>query len=745
MPVINPAINISIGSYGEKYISSFHKYFTANEPVFSQHSSFFECGFDSDHIYFNSIQSTAEISKIEIKDSDNREDLYKQLGEDDNIYFLKNCISNAYFGLINLENQLDLNVSFQIININFIISCFEENSTILLYRLIEQISELSKSGAINHISIKAFIIISKNQDVLKTNEQIIAYQSFEEIKTIHSKFNNVLHNIIFIDNLNTNAIFLRINYDSIGFILNEFITYLMTNHYKMIGNLLDADFLSLGLGTLFFDERFFSVFFKNMMLNKLVCDEQFQNNAEYENLRDKTFYPFLRGEYSLIELLSRVNLQLDISVKNHTLLELKFLLSNLLGKFEDVQMLSRAKEQERISLYDLAFKILNGFKEASENKVVDIVALKKRLDEEYDLKEKLKTSKQTPNGLSALTINSRLDVISKTNKEENQIIKRTLAKFKANQIKSEIDNFIKPNLCKSIDELKIKREKLVKGRRPFFKKWFKAGLNIDLISLDRDISQISSRLDNIDREFILVERDATLVFELIRKLEDMYALILKIIEGIKDYKIQMNKQYSSLKLLDYLFIKNVIDEQKLMDFFSRNEKEFESDFSSLLKKIQSINSESIQLFEKENRFFEYFNVILENKVKSIIQFNIVEYMNGNYNHLNLFKNENLNVMVGDLLNIAKPFFNSDNSFNSNYSHCLMLHCSEGISQGEITNLHNRLKSCFTSTIPQQIETFNPNKFSIIQIDIIHDFKHIVKYNDSKKVYDRFQANNFIIR
>ena len=306
MTVINPSINISIGNYGKEYITSFHSYFSENEPEFNEYASFYKCGISSDAIYFNFLKEECIKKDLNLDDKFNRRDLFGRLSEEDNIFFLKNSVSNAYTDLVNLINQLGININFGIVNINIITSSFEDNITIILYRLIEQISELSSSGTTKNISVKVFTVISKNKALLNNAEQIITYQNLEETKVIQSKFSSILHNVIFIDNRNTDAVFLNINNDSIGFVLNEFITYLMTNHYQMIGNLFDADFIALGLGTLIFDEKYFSSFFSKKIINQLVVEEQISSpeietlsTFKYESLRNITLYSFLKGEKDL--------------------------------------------------------------------------------------------------------------------------------------------------------------------------------------------------------------------------------------------------------------------------------------------------------------------------------------------------------------------------------------------------------------------------------------------------------------
>lgn len=545
------------------------------------------------------------------------------------------------------------------------------------------------------------------------------------------------------------------------------------------------------------------------MINQIILDEQIGNEeiqifktTEYESLRNSTLYSFLRGETDFKTVINKLKSRLDTSKNNFTLLEYKFLLSNLLGQHDSVQIKKPYKNIERISLHDIIFKILNDFNAISENKSVNILDLKKRLDDEVELKKEiaklislekekvLENIKELDIELAALqseiksnsekdisvedllqeksdiikkinslkstikksdyeneqlkSFQSKLSEIQSLNKEQNQIVNDTLSQFKEKKIKPEIDNFIKPNISRFIDELQVKREKIVEARKSFFARLFKPGLKSELISIDKEISVNREKLNSIDEKFNEVVNNSTPLFEFVEELEELFKLVISSIERIKEQKTELNKQYSNSNLLDYLFVKNVIDKQKLEHFYSQNENDFKASYSSLLDKIQSISLDDTQFSRKEQDFSKYFDSLLKNKVKSIIQFNIVEYMNGNYNHLNLLKQESIDVIIGDLLKIAKPFFNSDNAFNTNNSHRLMLHNNDVESKAEIDNLHSCIKSCFPSTIPQQIDTLNVNKFSIIKIDVIKDFNHIVKYNESEKVYNKLNSDTIII-
>jgi len=270
MGVVNPAINIAIGNYGKEYITSFYNYFIENEPYFKDYSAFYLCGINTEGVFFSKLDDKDNQHIIALEENIDRRALFELLNLEDCQFFFKNSISNAYTDLVNLINLLDTQINFKIININLIISSFEDNVSFLFNELVKQIEYLNNVGIISNVSVKTFVVLSKKQDLLNDSELIITHQNLEEIKTVQNNYDTVFHNTIFIDNLNTEAIFLKLNNNSIGFVLNEFITYLMTNHYKMIGNLPDSKYISLGLGTLFFDKKYFL----NIVWISLICNKK---------------------------------------------------------------------------------------------------------------------------------------------------------------------------------------------------------------------------------------------------------------------------------------------------------------------------------------------------------------------------------------------------------------------------------------------------------------------------------------
>jgi len=812
MAVINPSINFSIGNNGKEYITSFYNYFMENEPQFKSFSTFYKTGLDEDGIYFTRLNNDAKSYNLQYSEDNTRKEILELItNESECQYFIKNSISNSYTDLVNLVNQLGIEISFDIVNVNIILSSFENNVTIVLNELVKHLEDLSNSGAISHINIKVFAVISKSKDLLNSDEQIITFQNIQEIKVIKEKYSSVFQNVVFIDNLNTDTISLEINENSIGFVLNEFITYLMTNHYKMIGNLFGSDYISIGLGTLLFDKFFFNNFFKYKIIKEFIKKEQINDEdnefetTEYNELRDKVLYPFLRGGANLNNTLIDITKKINVNTKDFTLLEYKFLISNLLGKHNEVVLKKPYPNIEKVSLYDIVFYTLNEYNSAIGEKSINIIEHKRNLDKEIELKKKLaiitQNSKDTPcakikkielqvkeleekfskiddenieeikvleneilelnndlkqnltssnfkdkdeacNNKIIEDLKEEIEKLSEINNEHTQIIEKTIFDFKEKKVKNEIENFIKPKIKNEIIELEKIKDEVKEKRKSFFTRIFKPSLKKRLVNTSKEISDKTSQINNIDDSFDTANTKSLQLFEYIDKLEKFYSLLSNSINTILKNKDNYKERFENTELLDYLFVKNIVDKEILREYYNSNNKRLQSHLSDVLQKLVEISNDN-NVDKKEQAFNEFLSNKLLEITSSIIDFNIVKYLNGDYDNLNLLKQEPLDEIIDDLLKISKPFFNADNSFNTNNSHCLMLHNSE--SSSCVNTLHNLLKNNFTATIPQKIDTENNNKFSIVKIDIIEDFKHIVKYSQSEIVYKKSNVDTIIIR
>ncbi len=730
--LVNPSINIAIGNYGKSCNDSFHKHFLEREKDLKNYASFYNLEQEDNSLKY--------FSENEIKDSitlnveENPDDHFSA---DDTQFFLKNFVNSIYNNQINLLDQLNTQVNFKIVNVNIIFSSFENLNAELAGNLIKNIKELSDEGMISHVVIKAFIILSKNGDLLNKQEEIVTYTNLEKLKVIQKDNNSIFSNIIFIDDKNTSAVFLDINPTSIGFVLNEFITYLMTNHYNMLGNLMDSEFISIGIGMLYFDEIYFQKFFRSKIIDAKIVQEQLDpaehliTTSHYKNIRDQYFNPVVvnKGTVDISSLINACkNLELH---ENCTLKSYKFLLSHLTGDFKAVPLKEPLLHIDKISIYDTLYQLIKNSFPGLDG--VDILEHKKLLDEIDTINTKLRDHKNENeegllNDIIAEIENNLTEkkIIETTQKLQ---IKTTLNEFKRKDqptLKRQIDTH---NVA-SIEELQKRRVDLTTGfnKKFFFIKWFIQGdHNRKLAAIDDDIIRVESVRKDTQQAFENLSSSVQDLYIVIEELELKYKNLNKAIEGIFKLQKTYNSEYENSELFDYLFINHVIDKGILNNYFKNHT-------AALLTNLKDTIGQliSAQPFSR-TKYGSYLTDRINETIDEIIDFKMVHYLLNKYDDLNLLKKANPQKNVTNLVKISVPFFNADNAFITNNSHRLILHKDHN--HIDTHNLKENLKQVF-AVVPQQIRTLNPNKFSLVKIDVIPDFTSLVKYNMGKKRYEK---------
>ncbi len=731
--LVNPSINIAIGNYGESCNDSFHKHFMEREKDLENYASFYSLTQEGNDLKYFSVHQNERKKSIPLSVEENPDDPFS---EDDTQFFLKGFINSIYNNQINLLDQLNTQVNFKIVNINIILSSFESLNAELAGNLVKNIKELCDEGMISHIVVKAFVILSKDGDLLNKQEEIVAYKNLEKLKVSQQDNNSIFTNIIFIDDKNTSAVFLDINPISIGFVLNEFVTYLMTNHYNMLGNLMDSEFLSIGIGMLYFDEIYFQNFFRSKIIDTKIVQEQLDpaehriTTSHYKKIRDDFFNPVVisKGTGDINSLISICN-TLELH-ENCTLKSYKFLLSHLTGDFKAVPLKKPLLHVEKISIYDTLYQLIkNSFPGLGG---VDILEHKKLLDEIDTMNTKLRDHKnENEEGL----LNDIIDEIEKNLTEKKIIaaeqkiqIKNTLTEFKQTEqptLRREIDSQRDNN----IEEFKKRRYDLTTAfnKRFFFIKWFIQGdHNKELAEIDENIIRVEAAREDTFQAFENLSSSVQDLYIVIEELELKYKNLNKAIEGIFNLQKTYNSVYENSELFDYLFIKHIIDKGILNTYFENHTAAL---LTNLKDTIGRLTSE--QPFSK-TKYGSYLTDRIDETIDEIIDFKMVPYLLNKYDDLNLLKRANPQKDVSNLVKISVPFFNADNAFITNNSHRLILHKDHN--EIDTQNLKNNLRQVFP-VVPQQIRTLNPNKFSLVKIDVLPDLTSLVKYNMAKRRND----------
>ena len=736
--IVNPSINISIGDYGEKYLTSFHDYFNEHEQRFTEFASFYNIYYRENKLSIVSDGNNISDSIIELSTPVNaRSDIRNQLSEQKDT-FLK-FINASYNQTVNLFNQRagieDFSINFNIINFNIIISGFEEYNGLLLEALVNNIKKLSDDNLIADVSIKAFVVLFTDNEWLSRDEQINTCQLFEEIKIIREKASEVFSNIVFIDEKNTGTVFLGIDEKSIGFVLNEFITYLMTNPGKMIGGLMNPEYVSLGLGTLNFDYSYFKTFFRHKIISRLMLNERFRNPPNDINSINKiseTIKPFVSQDEQAEEVFSRINMKIsEVEGKNYSLLEYKFILASLLGRYDDLPGSGSLLNIEKIALSDLFFSYLNELYSYLDNdSYVNILDHKILKDEIIDLENEFKQlNNKNKNGIYDIRINKIKEEIaakSELAEKQSKIINQTLSHFRNPDYQEEIANEIIPEFDKKIQVLSLELREIQNEQISFIRRIVnfisgKPGKKDRIEEYQNKIRHLEDRKQKINSLYASIITKTKPLSDFVKELDKKYSILSDSLKEIRRIGQEFKKNFNETDLIKCIFVRNVIDEGMLDQYFINNQ-------ADLLNSLEGLSGEISILYDEPNPLSEFSTLIyskIDNAIKSIIDFNILNYLNGKYDNMQLFNTVDFQEVIKDLLKISLPFINVTNAHDNNHSHVMRLHNSSNDEQ--VDQLNNNLLQCFPAAIPQEINTLNNHKFSIVKVDLIKEFAHIAKY------------------
>ena len=728
--LVNPSINIAIGDYGKSCNNSFHQHFWEREKDLKNYASFYNLEQDENTLKYSSVNENEIKGDIPLYVEENADN---QFSSDDLQFFLKGFINSVYNNQINLLDQLNTQVNFKIVNINIILSSFEDLNAELAGNLIKNIKELCDEGMISHIVVKVFVILSKDGKLLNKQEEITVYNNLEKLKIIQEDNYSIFSNIIFIDDKNTSAVFLDINPTSIGFVLNEFITYLMTNHYNMLGNLMNSELLGIGIGMLYFDDIYFQNFFRSKIIDAKIVQEQLDpaehliTTSHYTNIRDQYFNPIVNGK-GTVDITSLINACKNYELHDNCTLEsYKFLLSHLTGDFKAVPLKEPLLHKEKISIYDTLYQLIKNSFPGIEG--VEISDHKKLLDDIDNLKSQIEKHKEENEEglLNEIIANMEKELFDKRAKAKAQKLQidKTLQEFKRKD-QTTLKTIINRPHEENIKILQDKRVELTTAfnKKLFFIKWFhQASHNKELAEIQRDIMKAESSREDTQKAFEDFSVNVQDLYIVIDKLELKYKNLKDAIRSIFELQRTYNSQYENSRLFDYLFIKHVIDKKLLLNYFNKHSGDLLLELEDSVDQLTTIKPFS------QSEYETYLRKRIDAAIAGIIDFKMVHYLLNNYDELYLLKKAEPQQDISSLVKISIPFFNAENAFNTNNTHRLILHKDHN--DIDTQNLRENLRLVFP-VVPQQIRTLNPNKFSLVKIDVLSGLTSLVKYNMGKR-------------
>ncbi|MEO6683256.1 MAG: hypothetical protein ABIN48_10600 [Ginsengibacter sp.] len=709
---ISPAINIGIGSYGANCIEKLADNFVQREQFFL------------DYLSFHQLIEIDEMiaSKTHKKGIFEPEQLDDQASMD-NDWRLGNFLSGAYNHLINLNRSLNSKVNFGAIHINLFFAAYETGHIDLLCKTILKIDELKEQGTFGEVQVKCYSVLSDGKALSTKAQEESIVETLSKLVDIRRRY-NVLSHIFIFDDKNTCAVSLGIHRDSLPFAMMEIVIVFLQNEYRMTGSLISENrVFSLGLGMVYFDELFFRAFMKNLILQtkirleKIHDGDKMISTIDYREIIDKKIIPYLNKELpfeKLIEAIEKVTAPVNFI---NTMRCYEFLLLNLLGHHDKIELIEPIDKEELFSIQDIIYQKLYEEvlteTEIEEKTLLDLKEYKKRvsehdvlvkeddpraeemkklLSEHEESVEKLIQQFSVPKRRKVIVVKSKIRLLEKTAKELESEVKKLKEDFENKNIFGRFFG---------------------KGRYKKFKAEIKDKIVASDILLNEERKSIQSKSNELQFQL-----------EQLYKLQDTLSNKIKtLLDGkvdIFELKRKYQKELDAIAFLDYEFLHNIISPHILEEYETNHRDTLQHNLKGVLR----------TLFEESIRSRISFKKLLDNKisdqVNSIIDFKMNKYLLNEYDEMNLLKSYDF---VNDLMLLkqrAFPFFNAIPSYTPKPHSLKYFNDADKIRTEKLREL---LDGNYTGNIPSFIPVQSDNKFALITIEMVENLNDIVKFNN----------------
>lgn len=710
--LISPAINIGIGKYGASCVQQLAANFILREELFLDYLSFHQLELAEEMILPKTYYQ--DEFRFENRDIETTTD---------NDWLLGNFLSTAYNHLINLKHELSSKINFGAIHINLFFSAFETGHLELLCQTILKIDKLKEQGIFGEVQVKCYSVLSDGRALSTSAQEESIAKTLQKLVEIRKEYNILSHIFIF-DDKNTQAISLGIHRQSLPFAMMEIIIALLQNEYRMTGSLHSENrIFAIGMGMVYFDQVYFKSFMKNKILESKIRLENIYegekniSTEEYREIVSNYVIPYLKGEKSFEDLIDHIeNATTPCDFKN-TMRCYEFLLLNLLGKHDDIKLVTPVDKEELYSIQDIIYhkiyeQILSE-SERAEKKLLDLKEYKKRASKREALEQEG---------------SSKSEIISQQLIPHENSVNDLIKYYNISQRRREILIKSKINLYKkTIKELETKGQNLIEDfkNKNLFAKWSgKRKYRESKIELEKQIvfnynlleeeeSSLQTRTSNFQSE--LEE-----LYKLKARLNSKLSGLLKGKKDIFNLKEEYQKRIDNLPYLDYEYLHNIISKELLLKYEDTHQAELQTNIKEVLR----------ILYDESNNhrinFREELNKNIETQVNDIIDFKMLDYLLNEYDQINLFKPYDFTNDLKRLKQRAFPFFNAVPTYTPN-PHFLKYFNDEN--KGKTERLQQLLKENYTANIPAFIRAKSNNKFGLMTIEMVEDLKDIVKYNN----------------
>lgn len=704
--IVNPSINIGLGDYGKSYINSFYDFTLHREKSLFKYMSFYHIiSKDEGFEYYDMINKFKSIH--------------------DSIEELSKVIDKSYNDNVSLIKKRNTNVNFNSVNINLIVSYTDQKAINLLFSVVKYINESYQQMSFRSINLKVIGTIYEKKKSSKGDEKTFDLsRSLDSLKQLKGDY-EVLSNFILLDDKNTKAEYLGVYNKSLGFLINEFITYFMTNHYKLLGNFISPDFISIGLGLSYFDIEYAKKCFKSFLSKQYLESQKIQDKSylisvsDYFNIKNEYLDDLLINNISqnkilkFKELIKKDDFPLN---KSETLKDGKFVLSHLIGKHNDVKLQEMKSYHNFISIKEIIIRLLNKtFQKIEEYEFIDIDGLKSKKDELTILNQIISNSEDPSQETT-----EKIQELENEIKEIEEKIEIYFLKFKdVSQYELFFEKAFKQKQ-NEINQLKDEKLKLENelNRMGFFKRLrIKSSFKNKVQNIENQVIHKTNNITEYSKETKNVKLYLAELYTCFEILEKKYFSINEIMENLNDSTKNFYNELNSMHELNYMFILNLFSSQGLKKYIENHKEE-------LLKPFVKLKDLSLM---DENRFVKEFEQIVEKKSNEVIKFSMIDYLEGAYDSIDFVRNIDIDSIDKFLQDSSFGFINLTNEYQNSSSHRLMVCCTEE-KQQKVNKIDDLFSSYYTTGVPQKIDISMPYKLGLINIEIIEELSYIVKYS-----------------
>lgn len=715
--MISPCINIGIGKDGKACVESLASIFHTRETLYPKLMSFYAIQTNEpDNSYYEFNPDYLNFSPYEFNSK-----------VDDSLTLDHILLASAYNDLISILNVLFKDLQYSFININLIYSALEQDLSI-----IESINDIVKSyteqGIFGTAIVKNYVFLSDGTGIVSTSQGQTISRNLHFLQQQKTD-NTIVDSIFLLDDKNIDAVFLGYEHSYLSFALYEFFISMMTNEYKLLSNLPNRNnFLSFGLGSVFFDQLYFDLFFDQRIFKALLKqhaisteDKNSYNLKDLAKINKATTDLYLDPKADLSALLDFVNPQSDqLNVGSYN-----YIIELLLG-IRSCVVDDKENFDLRYNLKDLIFTVI--YNHILENKE-DYISTQQAKDslveshfKKYDLADLKKGIQDKQDQEEIQEIQDTIAQNNQTVKSYKEQIDKVFREFKKPSKRKNL-KLADSQLTYSINELTELQDKKKVIERTYRKKnciarFFSKGAH------NQELDDLEVRMESLQNKVTVNSVNTKSIEAALNSLYDLYDSCLKNHNRIQSLRNQLNSYGVSLSnskahfdYIDHSFIHNILDKEQLRQYFKTHKADL---LQGSTISICSVLDQNQEISEIKNNLIDK----LQANRKQIIDFKIDDYMQGHYNNLNLFKVFDYDQDIPKLLARSKCFINVIPTYTIK-SHELFSLYEHGKNRKHVLN---KLGSYYNASIPQPISNSNKDRFISIHIENLDSLMDIAKIN-----------------